>query len=441
MKKSIVLLLLSALLLLTACQTGDTPTTTTDTTGETTSATEELTTPEELETADPDAVTPYFVYSSMSPISFNTENISATVENSVLVYRSDDQRYGYNAWPTLCRDEEGNLYTVFSGDRLTHVCPYGKTIMCKSTDGGKTWTEVGVINDSVMDDRDAGILYIGSGKMVISYFCHHLPTYLNDSERANILEEARKAGVYDEVNAKLLDMEQNPDKYNKQGNYVRISEDYGATWGDPIKLPVSAPHGPILHSSGKLLYAGKISHDTNYHDAQLALFESPDQGKTWNPVSAIPVPYGLSLGNMWEMSLVELAGGRLLAAIRVQDAGLPSDWDFTMYTCYSDDGGRSWSTPEETGICGSPPQLTRLSDGSVVLSYTRRIYPHTIRAVVSTDGGETWSEELTLATSPTGDVGYPSTVELDDHTLVTVYYKWGDGDTKPSIFSVRWKLN
>ncbi len=32
----------------------------------------------------------------------------------------------YIGWPTIEKGPEGTLYTVFSGDRDAHVCPFGK---------------------------------------------------------------------------------------------------------------------------------------------------------------------------------------------------------------------------------------------------------------------------------------------------------------------------
>jgi hypothetical protein len=40
------------------------------------------------------------------------------------------------------------------------------------------------------------------------------------------------------------------------GSYVRLSEDYGVTWGEPVRLPVTAPHGPTLCKDGSLIYLG-----------------------------------------------------------------------------------------------------------------------------------------------------------------------------------------
>ena len=94
-----------------------------------------------------------------------------------IVYRSTEGPFRYQAWPTVCRDEKGILYAVFSGMRVGHVCPFGKNLMSVSRDGGKTWSAPAVINDSWLDDRDAGICSMGSGRFVLSYFNHPVQLY------------------------------------------------------------------------------------------------------------------------------------------------------------------------------------------------------------------------------------------------------------------------
>ena len=39
-----------------------------------------------------------------------------------------------------------------------------------------------------------------------------------------------------------------------------------------------------------------------------------------------------------------------------------------------------------------------------------------------------------------GDLGYPSTVELDDGTLLTVWYEIIEDDPAPSIVYKKWQL-
>jgi sialidase-1 len=42
--------------------------------------------------------------------------------------------------------------------------------------------------------------------------------------------------------------------------------------------------------------------------------------------------------------------------------------------------------------------------------------------------------------APDTDLGYPSTVELSDGSLLTVYYQKYAGDEKCSILQTRWRL-
>lgn len=74
-----------------------------------------------------------------------------------IVGRTTEGFFKYQAWPTVARGEDGTLYAASSGHRLGHVCPFGKNYLYISTDEGKTWRGPQIINDTYMDDRDAGL--------------------------------------------------------------------------------------------------------------------------------------------------------------------------------------------------------------------------------------------------------------------------------------------
>lgn len=57
-----------------------------------------------------------------------------------IVYRNPDSFFGYCGWPSVCQDENGTLYAAYSGFRGSHICPFGKTCLTRSHDGGKTWS-------------------------------------------------------------------------------------------------------------------------------------------------------------------------------------------------------------------------------------------------------------------------------------------------------------
>src|SRR4051794_32342228 len=64
----------------------------------------------------------------------------------------------YHGWPTLARKQDGGLLVTYSGGRETHVCPFGRVEIIRSSDDGKTWSWPEVILDTPIDDRDAGVL-------------------------------------------------------------------------------------------------------------------------------------------------------------------------------------------------------------------------------------------------------------------------------------------
>lgn len=358
-----------------------------------------------------------------------------------IVYRSTEGPFRYQAWPTVCRDEKGILYAVFSGMRVGHVCPFGKNLMSVSRDGGKTWSAPAVINDSWLDDRDAGICSMGSGRFVLSYFNHPVQLY---RKWRNWIGSFTDAFSYGMTMGTLDTYASYTAEMNHAGSFIRISEDGAQTWGAPIKVPVSSPHGPISAGDGRLLWLGKEMYSglPEGERESILLMESRDSGKSWSTLSEIAVPEGLSVKNLHEPHLAALPDGGLLGAIRVEGEAEPVEGG-TIYLCHSGDGGRTWSVPTATGLRGLPPHLLPRADGSVLCTYARRIPPFGIRAVILRDMGRSIREELVIdevsELQYAGDLGYPATVELDDGSYVTVYYRIVDGDGKPSIVYTKWK--
>lgn len=171
-----------------------------------------------------------------------------------------------------------------------------------------------------------------------------------------------------------------------------------------------------------------------YNRADFALYESFGGGKSCTYVSTIPLDDINIRKNSYEPHNPELADGTLLVAVRLGEKE-----DFTIYTVLSTDGGKTWSEPAMTGICSSPPHFLPLRDGSLMLSYSRRLDPCGLRARISIDGGLTWGEEYVPSEAPTNDHGYAATVELSDGSLVTVYYEIYGDDTKTSILYTKWE--
>lgn len=355
-----------------------------------------------------------------------------------IVCRLPGERFGYFGWPTVARLEDGTLMVASSGLRTEHVCPWGKTVLHRSSDNGNTWSPPQVIQDSLIDDRDAGLVSLGGNRLLATWFTSDTRQYAN-ADWLPEMERKAWAQVFatwtDEAVNRLL------------GSWALRSDDGGATWSAPIRVPVSTPHGPICLRSGDLLYLGKpYGTWKDMKEGMITAAVSRDGGFNWEEQGTVPLYPGTDAANYHEPHVVELPSGRLLGMIRIQDSdgkqlaplGIPS---FSMMQTESDDGGYTWTPAHPLGFHGSPPHLLRHSSGVLVLTYGFRQAPYGQRVALSFDAGATWKPDWILRDDgPDSDLGYPSTVELADGSLFTVYYQKVPGDAKCSLLWSRWQL-
>jgi hypothetical protein len=114
---------------------------------------------------------------------------------------------------------------------------------------------------------------------------------------------------------------------------------------------------------------------------------------------------------------------------------------FSMMQTDSIDSGRTWSVPKPLGFHGSPPHLMRHSSGAILLTYGYRQSPFGQRVAFSRDDGATWEHDWIIRDDgPDFDLGYPSTVELGDGSLLTVCYQKAAANEKCSLLWSRWRL-
>ena len=305
-----------------------------------------------------------------------------------------------------------------------------------SRDEGETWSAPIIVNDTVMDDRDGGIVSLGGEKLLLSWFSHPMEFY--EARRGKYTEwmGSEQAAIADAVVDYWTSIK---NEQNHYGSFVKHSDDGGKTWGKAIRVPGTSPHGPVKLRDGRLIWICREFHSGIYQKDSILVMESCDEGKSWNFLSQLVFPKEYDGALYCEPDVAELPDGTLVGAIRAQGDPVPNK--FTVFTCFSKDGGKTWTTPECLGISGSPPHLLVHSCGKLVLTYARRQRPCHTCARISEDGGRSFGEEIELRPAENGDIGYPSTVELSDGSMLTAYYQALPGEKFTSILYTKWSLD
>jgi len=98
----------------------------------------------------------------------------------------------------------------------------------------------------------------------------------------------------------------------------------------------------------------------------------------------------------------------------------------------------------EPGYHGEVASRYAFADGSgevgFISSVSAPFCGSCTRARLSADGGHTWGEEIILRDdAPSGDLGYPASVEREDGTIVTVYYQQREAGEKTCLMATRWR--
>ena len=342
----------------------------------------------------------------------------------------------YCGWPTVARRANGELWVTWSGGREAHVCPFGQVVAMTSRDDGGTWTWPRVLHDSAIDDRDSGCVETAKGTLLVTTF--------SSLAYEDILEKAEKDGTWEKE--KLARWRGARDRLNAEerkaelGVWLLRSTDGGLSWSTRINTIVNSPHGPIQLKDGRLLYAGKRLWEKI---KSIGVCESKDDGQTWQWLAEIPTRAGdLAQHGYHELHAVEAQDGTLIAQIRNHN----KTNEYETLQSESRDGGKTWSEPHSIGVWGMPSHLLRLRDGRLLMTYGHRRAPFGNQARISTDNGKSWGEAMIISGDGTNrDLGYPSTVELADGKLLTVWYEGMQAAPRALPHAVlrqaRWKIS
>jgi sialidase-1 len=197
--------------------------------------------------------------------------------------------------------------------------------------------------------------------------------------------------------------------------WLVCSRDGGRTFGERRRIWTGYTgmlSGAIRTRAGNLILP--LSHLARPQEYRSGCLVSIDDGVTWRHSAAVALGDAdrqvreetrLS-GGALEPSVAELGDGRILMTIRTVVGRL--------FTARSQDGGMSWSPPEETPLsCGGTQYLARLSSGRLALVWNpanesrrnRQKWPNGYDAAAvafSEDDGGSWSPPQVFARAAAG---------------------------------------
>jgi sialidase-1 len=301
------------------------------------------------------------------------------------VYTSGEDGYQIYRIPAIETALDGSLLAFAEARKYGGSDPgYGKQdidlVLKRSTDGGRTWSPMKII-------EDPGELWSAAN-----------PTTIVDRQTARVWV------IYLRSKPERSTATSRPGTDDMQ-TLARSSADHGLTWSEPIDLTqvarddhdptwqasVVGPGGAIQMRSGRLV--APVWKVKPY--GVFAIF-SDDHGQTWQRGALAPGDRG---GN--EDQLVELADGRLLLDIR--QSGGPHRWVAT-----SEDGGQTWSAPRAgeavTPVACAIERLTLQSAGDdrnrILWTGPRGPGRKTLVARISEDEGQTFPAERLIADEP-----------------------------------------
>lgn len=321
-------------------------------------------------------------------------------------------------FPVLLKTGPNALKVVYRTG-ATHVGISGTVAVAGSDDGGVSWSDPVEVQPRWDDARNPALGMNAQGELLVAYWRARLQAYTPDARGRGLLYNGRaESGPVADT-----------------GVYYARSHDGGRTWSQPrpyrsSRGPCHSPYGRIIAApDGTLLMPlygwGHQGGADAWNESILA--RSTDGGETWGDESLVARDYN-------ETSFVFLPDGRLVAAARSKSGHVA--------ICHSADLGHTWSTPQPVTRDGEhPADLTLLQSGKLLLSFGRRIRPMGCGLLLSADGGQTWDQSHEVLLAGDGventDLGYPSTVQLDDGHLVTVLY-YASGSEVSSGFQADW---
>ena len=334
-----------------------------------------------------------------------------------------------SAFPTLVKLDNGDIVCAFSvggGPEVT-----GGSYCIVSKDNGASWSE----KICILPRQEN-------------------PTRVN-SMRLTRNSESRLI-AYGQVNY----MDSDNTKFGTLENEAVFctSVDNGKTWASPSLVnheydcPLEVSNPMVVIADNRWLAPAAILTDSEHLGEKVVVKESSDEGKTWNNEYIVFSSPERNRG-FFEQKIIETTANKLLAFSWT--VTLPDYSDCNNHFAWSQDGGRTWNQPVDSGIQGQTLTPFWLGDNKFLLIYNYRKSPQGIRlAYAEIDDCKCniirdeylWSPENSHNQSSKDGIdsfddfafGLPSILRLDDQEFLAVF--WCKENDSFGIKTIKFKL-
>jgi sialidase-1 len=343
--------------------------------------------------------------------------------NDVIVFRDTGS---YSAFTCAERCVNGDILIAFRcaprEPEIYHFHSQSKAVVVRSSDEGKSWSEpIEIFPDYDLAQQDPQITLLPDGRLLAAAFTWQFHPKCERSTMSDAFMELPeiKDGIMRCAGIILAESSDNGYRWKFLGK-MHLDNAPRDVWA------CAAMHSKfVVLPDGGILIPCRVEDGNGYYTY---LVRSDDGGRSWRYVVEIVRDTSPNHHVYYdEAYLQRLSNGRLVLLLRSYgDGGL-------MECCFSDDDGRSWSTPVKTEVWGFPQTSTYLSDGRLLLSYGYRREPYGVRArIVSENFSDVDNAEETVVYGVSADraqlvnapydLGYPSAVELKDKNILIAYY-------------------
>ncbi len=303
---------------------------------------------------------------------------------------------------TLRRMPDGSLVLVMLGNGDTEPLPANRVLITRSTDDGRTWSEMQPIDLGIKAENPETAL-VPSELMVLGNRCTlfvatHDGTFAGWREWMTTSDDScRTWGPLQPAPGRL-----------GERTFIR---NHIVTRDGRLLLPFQ--HYLSVGTTREINGGRRLSPPTNPRNGVLM---SEDGGTTWTEYGDIRLSPDDSYSGWAENNIVELSGGRIGMIIRGDRLG------GVLYYAESADGGRTWpefAQPTSIPNPGSKATLYWLGDDRVALLHNPNAkHRSPLSLWISFDGMQTWPWQQVLVPQsvdgPQGRLNYPDGFVTED---------------------------